>query len=83
LGDLPVITGPHLIALLLKDRWAAGRTNSHGQLMSKKVDAEIRTTVIPTKRKDLTPGTLSAILGAKQTGIGRDGLAALIEKHGL
>ena len=46
-------------------------------------DGRTRVTVIPRKRRPLTPGTLSAILGAKQSGIGREGLQALIQKYGL
>lgn len=43
----------------------------------------IRVTVVPDKRSSLPPGTLAAILGPKQTDLGRDGLAALIDKYGL
>jgi hypothetical protein len=38
-------------------------------------------TLVPDKRTPLPDGTLAAILGPKQTGIGRAGMAALIERH--
>ena len=41
-----------------------------------------RVTIIPDKRSSLPPGTLAAILGPKQSGLGREGLAEMIERHG-
>jgi ABC-type nitrate/sulfonate/bicarbonate transport system ATPase subunit len=40
-------------------------------------------TVIPDTRASLDEGTLAAILGSKQTGIGKKGLLNLINKFGL
>jgi hypothetical protein len=40
-------------------------------------------TVIPDKRGPLPAGTLAAILGPRQSGLGRDGLLAMIQRHGL
>lgn len=82
MADLPAISGPALIALLRKDGWTAGRVNSHVQMLTKMVDGRVRTTCVSLKRKDLPAGTLAAILGPKQSCIGREGLAALIKKHG-
>lgn len=46
-------------------------------------DGKVRSTTVAPKRRPLAPGTLSAILGPRQTGIGRDGLRELIRRHGL
>jgi hypothetical protein len=81
---LPAITGIQLAGLFRKDGWAAGRNSREGTVFTKQfADRRTRVTVIPRKRRPLTPGTLSAILLSKQSGIGRDGLRALIDKYGL
>lgn len=82
-GSLPAVTGNQLIKLLSKDAWQKGRKASHGRTLWKEVDGRKRITYIPEKNDSLPAGTLSAILGPKQTTIGRDGLAALIAKFGL
>ena len=51
-------------------------------MLTKMVDGRVRTTCVSLKRKDLPAGTLAAILGPKQSCIGREGLEALIKKHG-
>jgi len=38
---------------------------------------------VPDTRASLPLGTLMAILGAKQTGIGKKGFADLIDKYGI
>ena len=80
-GGLPAISGVELAKLLEKDGWKRGRTCPHGDAYSKEYPSGPRVTTIPRRTKSLTPGTLSAILGSKQTGIGRAGLLALIKKH--
>lgn len=75
------ITAKQLRRLLERDGWVAGRHATHGTTLTKKFDDRTRVTYIP-KRGDLAPGTLSAILGPKQIRLGRNGLEALIEKHG-
>ena len=40
-----------------------------------------RSTVVPNKSSDLPNGTLAAILGGRQTGLGRNGLQALIDQR--
>jgi predicted RNA binding protein YcfA (HicA-like mRNA interferase family) len=83
-GQLPAITGRQLIRLLEKDNWIRGRKSLHGITFRKlHPDGITRVTTIPDKRSPLPDGTLNAILGPKQTGIGRDGLAELIQRHGL
>ena len=67
--------------LLERDGWMPGRRANHGIFFSKQFPSETRprTTVIPDKSEPLPNGTLGAILGPKQTGIGRAGLQALID----
>jgi hypothetical protein len=70
--------------LLRLDGWEAGRKSTHGVVHTKQFDdGRTRVTVVPDKRRPLAPGTLLAILGDRQTGIGRQGLLNLIDKHGL
>jgi predicted RNA binding protein YcfA (HicA-like mRNA interferase family) len=83
-GALPAITGPQLIRLLELDGWTAGRRGTHGAFLSKRDSSGVlRHTIIPTKTDPLARGTLHAILGAQQTGLGRAGLLHLIQVHGL
>jgi len=42
-----------------------------------------KVTVIPDTNTSLDDGTLAAILGVKQTGIGKKGLLDLVNKFGL
>ena len=67
--------------LLERDGWTQGRRTNHGIFFYKQLPGENRprTTVIPDKSEPLPNGTLGAILGPKQTGIGRNGLQALID----
>ena len=83
-GALPAVTGRQLIRLLRRDGWTSARRSTHGRFLSKTFpDGTVRTTVVPDKRRPLAPGTLGDILGPLQTGLGRDGLLALIQQHGL
>ena len=76
------ITAKELIRLLTLDGWVETRWTLHGLGMAKRFpDGRIKVTVIP-RRGVLPPGTLAAILGTKQTGLGRTGLEALIRKYG-
>jgi predicted RNA binding protein YcfA (HicA-like mRNA interferase family) len=75
------ITAKELKRLLQIDGWTEGRKVNHGQAMIKRFSDRTRVTVIP-KRGTLASGTLAAILGPKQTGIGRAGLERLIKLHG-
>ncbi len=78
-----VVTGKQLIRLLLKDGWAIRRRARHGLAMTKSFNNRTRVTIIPDTRAPLDDGTLAAILGAKQSGIGKPGLQKLIDEHGL
>jgi predicted RNA binding protein YcfA (HicA-like mRNA interferase family) len=81
-AKLPAITGPELIALLVKDGWEVRRYATHGRTLTKYNENTGITlvTFIPTKTRPLPSGTLHSILGPKQTGLGRKGLLALIIK---
>jgi predicted RNA binding protein YcfA (HicA-like mRNA interferase family) len=82
--DLPAISGRQLMRLLRLDGWTEVRRATHGIAFRKTFPGErTRVTVVPDKRRPLVPGTLADILGMKQTGLGRQGLLALIEEHGL
>jgi len=81
-AKLPAISGQQLIKLLKRDGWQDGRQAKHGKTMTKRFGDRTRVTVIPTKGSSLPEGTLKAILGNKQTGIGKDGLVELIKKYG-
>jgi predicted RNA binding protein YcfA (HicA-like mRNA interferase family) len=83
--DLPAITGFQLIRLLELDGWQRGKGGRHLQALWKYVVRAGRTlvTVVPEVSHSLPKGTLGDILSVKQTRLGRRGLGALIEKHGL
>jgi predicted RNA binding protein YcfA (HicA-like mRNA interferase family) len=80
---LPAITGNQLIKLLLKDGWERAGESSHVVSLRKKFSDQTRVTIVQPTNDSLPRGTLSAILGIKQTGLGRDGVEKLIDKHGL
>jgi len=77
------ITGYQLIRLLKSDTWQPGRKAKHGRCLWKKFNNHKRVTFVPETRKLLDTGTLAAILGPKQTRIGKNGLRKLIDKYGL
>lgn len=82
--SLPAITGKQLIRLLRRAGWEKGRRLPHGIAFSKvDVSGQMRVTTIPDKRSAIPPGTLAAILGLKQTNLGRAGLVALIATQGI
>jgi predicted RNA binding protein YcfA (HicA-like mRNA interferase family) len=79
------ITGRQLIRLLELDGWQRRDRATHGIFLYKHFSGEKipRSTVVPDKSDDLPGGTLGAILGVRQTGLGKNGLDTLIRKHGL
>jgi predicted RNA binding protein YcfA (HicA-like mRNA interferase family) len=82
--DLPSISGRQLMRLLRLDGWREIRRANHGIAFRKEfAGAPTRVTIVPDKRRPLAAGTLAEILGVKQTGLGRQGMRALIDKHGL
>ncbi len=78
-----VLSGKQLIKLLIKDGWSIGRKAKHGITLTKSFSDRTKVTFVPDTRASLPLGTLMAILGSKQTCIGRKGLADLIDKHGI
>ena len=80
---LPTITGKKLIKLLQKDGWIVHRRTRHGVALIKKVSDHTKVTIIQDTRATLPEGTLSQILGQKQTGIGKRGLFNLVNKFGI
>lgn len=79
--SLRQITGRQLIRLLQKHQFEIARSARHGVSMRKRL-AEGRTivTVVPDTGEALPRGTLMAILGPKQTRLGRQGLLELIRR---
>lgn len=80
MGDLPALTGPELIKFLKKDGWEEAGKRTHGIALKKRYGDQCRITIIPTKTDSLPTGTLNAILGSKQTGLGAKGLRKLLQK---
>ena len=76
------ISGKKLINLALKDGWVIKHRATHGLSLAKKFGDRTRVTVIADSRVPLPEGTLAAIIGPKQMGIGKQGLAELIKKYG-
>ena len=81
-NSLPAISGANLMRLLEADGWTRDRAGRHGIVHSKLFGSVRRITVVPNSTRPLPPGTLQAILGSKQTGLGRKGLSRLIKQHG-
>lgn len=81
--ELPSISGRELIRLLEQDGWENKRHANHGKSLAKYFPRAKKTkvTVVPYSTRDLPQGTLSAILGTKQTGLLRRGLLRLIELY--
>lgn len=75
------ISGKILIKLAVRDGWEVKRRVTHGVSLAKRFADRTRVTVIPDSRAPLPEGTLAAIIGPKQMGIGRNGLEDLIKKY--
>ncbi|MBI4188507.1 MAG: type II toxin-antitoxin system HicA family toxin [Chloroflexi bacterium] len=81
--QLPIITGKKLVKLLEKDGWVVHRRTRHGVALIKVISERTKVTIIPDSSARLDDGTLSAILGPKQTGIGKRGLLEIVNKWGI
>ena len=81
--DLPTLKGRQLYRLLVADGWQPIRRSNHGEFLIKRSGDRTRITVVKNTGHDIPQGTLAAILGPRQTGLGREGLLLLIETHGL
>jgi len=80
-GGMPAVTGKQLQKLLEDDDWLLRRHNArHGTSYSKQFNDGTRVTIIPNTSKPLPIGTLRAILGLRQTRLGRKGLLRLLDK---
>ena len=79
--DVPALTGRQLIGVLLQDGWSVKRRANHGMFLSKRFGDTVRVTVVKDTAATIPAGTLAAILGPRQTGLGRDGLARLLERR--
>jgi predicted RNA binding protein YcfA (HicA-like mRNA interferase family) len=81
---LPHITGMQLFRLLKRGGFVDGRKARHGRSMTKRLPGGTTVvTFVPETRSILPLGALQAILGSKQTKIGRSGFLKLIEEHGI
>jgi predicted RNA binding protein YcfA (HicA-like mRNA interferase family) len=78
-GGLPAISGKELMGLLEKDGWVKVRQSTHGVAYTKMIQGVPVITTIQNRGKSLAKGTLAAILGPKQTQLGRDGLKRLMQ----
>lgn len=79
-AKLPAFSGIELNKLLLKDNWTEHGYRKHGISKKKSINNRTRVTIIPNDSNPLPDGTLSAILGPKQTGLGKKGLSKLLNK---
>ena len=82
-AGLPALTGKQLINLLKKDGWVEVRGRGSHVSLKKPFGDRTRRTVVENTGASLPRGTLAAILGVKQTGLGRAGLLGLIDKYGV
>ena len=80
---LPAITGKQLIKILQKDGWIVHRRTRHGVALKKVAGQRTITTIVQDTRAIIPEGTLSDILGQKQTGITKRGLLELVNKYGI
>jgi len=80
---LPAISGKKLIKLLTKAGWVVHGRTKHGVALKKPFADRTRVTIVPDTKAILPDGTLSQILGHKQTGIGKAGLLELVNKFGI
>lgn len=74
----PALSGIKLIALLKSDGWVEHDHRTHGLALKKQIGQRTRVTIIPYTSASLPIGTLMAILGSKQTGLGKKGLLNLL-----
>ena len=78
---IPALTGNALIRLLKKEGWVEHRRTQHGFALIKKIGDRTKVTIIPKTKSSLPKGTLMAILGPKQTGLGTKGLLKILNRY--
>jgi len=76
---LPALSGIELISLLKSNGWIEHGHRTHGLALIKRIGKRTRVTIIPNTSASLPIGTLMAILGHKQTGLGKKGLLNLFD----
>src|SRR5262249_25769674 len=77
---VPPLTGKQLLRLLRHDGWAAAGKAPYGArriALTKKVGQRTMIAVLAAKRDVIPETALTAILGPKQSGLGKPGLAKL------
>ncbi|MCK4645392.1 MAG: type II toxin-antitoxin system HicA family toxin [Candidatus Aminicenantes bacterium] len=79
---IPALTGLELIRLLKKDGWIEHRQATHGIALVKRFKEGTKITIVPKTKANLPVGTLMAILGEKQTGLGKKGLLGMLNIYG-
>jgi ABC-type nitrate/sulfonate/bicarbonate transport system ATPase subunit len=65
----------------MEDGWSVKRRANHGLFLTRRFGETVRVTVVKDTTASIPTGTLSAILGPRQTGLGRSGLARLLERR--
>jgi len=75
---LPALSGIELISILKSNGWIEHGHRTHGLALIKRIGKRTRVTIIPNSSVSLPVGTLMAILGPKQTGLGKKGLLNLL-----
>ena len=78
MGKLRAITGRELIKLLKREGWTEIRNSRHGIWLRRDAEGETRFTTVKDTGEQIPQGTLSDILGPKQTGLGKAGLERLL-----
>ena len=80
-GGMRAVNGPQMAKLLELDGWVRHGQNAHGWTYKKTFPNGLtRVTTVPNETRPMPRGTLSAILGPKQTGLGRSGFLRLLSK---
>ena len=74
------MTGKRLIKLLVADGWVIVRRGPHGLWLRKDFTDGARLATVKDTRERIPEGTLGAILGPKQTGLGSRGLRDLDQR---
>ena len=75
---LPALSGLELISILKSNGWTEHGHRTHGLALIKQIDKRTKVIIIPNTSASLPIGTLMAILGPKQTGLGKKGLLNLL-----
>lgn len=83
MGEIPALSGAQLFLLLKCDGWKPHSCSDAHVSVKKRIEGRYVVAPIPMSNASLPQGTLSGILGSKETRIGRRGLVRLLNKYGL